>query len=158
YLGDCWLVSSFAAIAEFPDRLRSLFKQTTLAEDGRYDVRLYDPLAEEWVVVTIDDRLPFSKRPGRYGNLCFAKPTKENEFWTCLLEKAVAKFVKSYHRLDGGFECVAMEMLTGKPSLCVALDTAANGTHRPFTYECGREPFTARHATVRMRIEAFDAQ
>ena len=80
--------------------------------------RLYDPLAEEWVVVTIDDRLPFSKRPGRYGNLCFAKPTKENEFWTCLLEKAVAKFVKSYHRLDGGFECVAMEMLTGKPSLC----------------------------------------
>lgn len=32
--------------------------------------------------------------------------------------KAVAKFVQSYHRLDGGFESVAMEMFTGKPALC----------------------------------------
>ena len=113
YLGDCWLVSSFAAIAEYPDRVRSLFKQHELTADGRYDIRLYDPLAEEWQVVTIDDRLPYWQRPGKHGTLCFAKPTKENEFWTCLLEKAVAKFVKSYHRIDGGFEAVALEMLTG---------------------------------------------
>ena len=114
YLGDCWLVSSFASIAEYPDRVRSLFKQHELTADGRYDVRLYDPLAEEWKVVTIDDRLPYWQRPGKHGDLCFAKPTKENEFWTCLLEKAVAKFVKSYHRIDGGFESVALEMLTGQ--------------------------------------------
>ena len=63
--------------------IRILFSATQLP------ARLYDPLAEEWVVVTIDDRLPYWKRPGRYGSLCFAKPTKENEFWTCLLEKAV---------------------------------------------------------------------
>lgn len=56
------------------------------------------------MVVTIDDKLPYWKRPGRHGNLCFAKQTKENEFWPCLLEKAVAKFVMSYHRIDGGFE------------------------------------------------------
>ena len=37
-------------------------------------------------VVTIDDRLPYWQRPGKHGNLCFAKPTKENEFWPCLLE------------------------------------------------------------------------
>mmetsp|Transcript_44735 Transcript_44735/g.104230 ORF Transcript_44735/g.104230 Transcript_44735/m.104230 type:complete len:501 (-) Transcript_44735:90-1592(-) len=157
-LGDCWLVSSFAAIAEYPDRVRSLFKQSALTDDGKYDIRLYDPLAEEWTVVTIDDRLPFWKKPGYHGDLCFAKVTKENEFWTCLLEKAVAKFVKSFHRLDGGFEAMAMEMLTGKPSLCIAVSPIPGAAHKPFTYECGKEPFTARHATVRQRVESFDAQ
>ena len=156
YLGDCWLVASFAAIAEYPDRLRSLFKQNTLTEDGRYDVRLYDPKSEEWKVVTIDDRLPFWKRPGKHGNLVFAKPTKENEFWTCLLEKAVSKFVKSYHRIDGGWESVALEMLTGKPSLCVSLSPFAGGTHAPYTILCGKDQASASHATVYMRLESYD--
>ena len=35
---------------------------------------------------------------------------KENEFWPCLLEKAVAKLVKAYYRIDGGFEQIALEM------------------------------------------------
>lgn len=61
------------------------------------------------MTVTIDDRLPYWKRPWKHGNLCFAKQTKENEFWPCLLEKAVAKFVMSYHRIDGGFESSALE-------------------------------------------------
>ena len=30
--GDCWLVSSFSALAEYPDRVRSLFKQHELTE------------------------------------------------------------------------------------------------------------------------------
>lgn len=36
---------------------------------------------------------------------------EENEFWPCLLEKAVAKLVQAYYRLDGGFEQIALEML-----------------------------------------------
>mmetsp|Transcript_31453 Transcript_31453/g.55706 ORF Transcript_31453/g.55706 Transcript_31453/m.55706 type:complete len:477 (+) Transcript_31453:46-1476(+) len=156
YLGDCWLVASFAAIAEYPDRLRSLFKQKELTEDGKYEVRLYDPQSEEWKVVTIDDRLPFWKRPGKHGNLMFAKPTKDNEFWPCILEKAVAKFVKSYHRIDGGWEAVALEMLTGKPSLCINISPFAGGVHAPYTILCGKDKDTAKHATVYMRLESYD--
>lgn len=157
YLGDCWLVSSFAAIAEYPDRVRSLFKQHELTADGRYDIRLYDPLAEEWQVVTIDDRLPYWQRPGKHGTLCFAKPTKENEFWTCLLEKAVAKFVKSYHRIDGGFEAVALEMLTGKPSLNIQVSNLETEMHSPYVLLCGKEEGSAKHATVHMRLQSYDA-
>jgi len=102
YLGDCWLVSAMSTLAEYPDHVRRLFKQKTLSEDGRYDVRLYDPTAEEWKLVTIDDRLPYWQRPGKHGNLCFAAPTPQNEFWPCLLEKAVAKFVMGFYRLDRG--------------------------------------------------------
>ena len=42
-------------------------------------------------VLTIDDRIPFIKREGYYGRPLFCKPTKEGEFWPCLLEKAFAK-------------------------------------------------------------------
>lgn len=48
HLNNCWLVSAMSTLAEYPDRVRSLFRQQSLSEDGRYDLRLYDPNAEEW--------------------------------------------------------------------------------------------------------------
>ena len=58
---------------------RHSFQCPSRSDDGRYEVRLYCPHAEEWKVVTIDDRLPFWQRPGAFGNLCFVKQSKENE-------------------------------------------------------------------------------
>jgi len=156
YLGDCWLVSSFSALAEYPDRVRSLFKQHELSEDGRYDVRLYCPKAEEWKVITIDDRIPYWQRPGAYGTPCFAKPTKENEFWPCLLEKACAKLVKAYYRLDGGFEALALEMLTGKPAISVGISLNTSG-HQPYGIVTGPDQSHLSHATVYMRLKSVDA-
>ena len=37
-----------------------------------------------------------------------SKPKRMSPF-PCLLEKAVAKFVMSYHRIDGGFEASALD-------------------------------------------------
>jgi len=159
YLGNCWLVAAMSTLAEYPDRVRSLFKQKTLSEDGRYDVRLYDPRSEEWKLVTIDDRLPYWQRPGKHGNICFTKQTKENEFWPCLLEKAVAKFVMAYYRLDGGFSSVGMEMFTGKPSVCMHLDSTPEnpeGPHVPFSLVTGETWETSKHATVLLRKDTFD--
>ncbi len=159
YLGNCWLVAAMSTLAEYPDRVRSLFKQKTLSEDGRYDVRLYDPRSEEWKLVTIDDRLPYWQRPGKHGNICFTKQTKENEFWPCLLEKAVAKFVMAYYRLDGGFSSVGMEMFTGKPSVCMHLNSTPEnpeGPHVPFSLVTGETWETSKHATVLLRKDTFD--
>ena len=159
YLGNCWLVAAMSTLAEYPDRVRSLFKQKTLSEDGRYDVRLYDPRSEEWKLVTIDDRLPYWQRPGKHGNICFTKQTKENEFWPCLLEKAVAKFVMAYYRLDGGFSSVGMEMFTGKPSVCMHVDSTPEnpeGPHVPFSLVTGETWETSKHATVLLRKDTFD--
>ena len=42
-LGDCWLMSAIAAIAEFPSFIQSeLFVTQALASDGKYTLRLYD--------------------------------------------------------------------------------------------------------------------
>ena len=48
-------------------------------------------------------------------------------FWPCLLEKAVAKLVGAYYRIDGGFTSVAMEMLTGKAAM--RAPATSFGTH-----------------------------
>lgn len=130
--------------------MRSLFKQDKLTEDGQYDIRLYNPLLEEWTVVTIDDRLPFVEKPRKKGQLAFAKHTKENEFWPCLLEKAVAKFVGAYAHLDGGFEGIGMELFTGKPSLNIQIGLDAE-PHSPFCLAYGKEAKTAQYATVYAR-------
>jgi len=43
--------------SETPALLQRLIKPHTLAPDGRYDVELFHPVDEEWVTVSVDDRL-----------------------------------------------------------------------------------------------------
>lgn len=130
-IGDCWLIAAMSALAEFPLLVHRLFKQQQLAPDGRYDVRLYDAETEEWQVLTIDDRLPFIKRKGYYGSMLFCKPTKEGEFWPCLLEKAFAKLLDGYWRLEGGAVAIAFEAMTGKPSIMTYLGAPDDESELP---------------------------
>ena len=48
-VGNCWLISAFSAAAEFPQAVRALIKQQTLAVDGRYDVRLFHPTKDMFI-------------------------------------------------------------------------------------------------------------
>lgn len=156
-IGDCWLITAMSSIAEFPSLVQRLFKQQELAADGRYDIRLYDEETERWHVVTIDDRLPFMKKPGYYGRMLFCKPSLEGEFWPCLLEKAFAKFLDGYWRLEGGFIGVALAALTGKPSvyLSIGVDGAA---HESSDFLYGPEWDSAAHKCLLMRNPGKDKQ
>eukprot|EP01043_Picozoa_sp_COSAG02_P038748 COSAG02_NODE_3009_length_7559_cov_14.154424_6_plen_1128_part_00 len=124
-IGNVWLVAAIAAIAEYPDRLRRLFKQKTLAPDGRYDIELFHPIDEEWVQVSVDDRLPVDLK----GEVKFMNLTTEVELWPCILEKAVASLFGSYHALDQtdedrGFPGLAH---TVSPALALEVLTGATG-------------------------------
>lgn len=124
-IGNVWLVAAIAAIAEHPDRLRRLFKQKTLAPDGRYDVELFHPIHEEWVQISVDDRLPVDVK----GAVQFMNLTTEVELWPCILEKAVARLFGSYHALDQtdedrGFPGLAH---TVSPALALEVLTGATG-------------------------------
>merc|ERR1719258_888183 len=48
YLGDCWLLSSIACLAEFPHAVDDLFITKQVSEDGMYTLKLFDPEADEW--------------------------------------------------------------------------------------------------------------
>lgn len=45
-LGNCWLISAFSAIAEFPAKVKALMEQTALSKSGRYVVKLFHPVEE----------------------------------------------------------------------------------------------------------------
>lgn len=113
-LGDCWLLSAFAALAEYPDALMSLFQNKTTSETGQYDITLYNFLTGQQQTVRIDDRLPVIE--GGMGTVqsAYVQPTAAGEIWTCLLEKAFATmFDNSYETISGGVSTTAFAALCG---------------------------------------------
>jgi len=108
-LGDCWLISSFAALAEFPQALKHIVHPKSLAMDGKYTVDLLDYTTNTVVPVVVDDRLP----KGKYDDPAFTGFTADDEIWPCILEKAVAKLAGSYARINGGDPLFALGLLTG---------------------------------------------
>uniref|UniRef100_A0A0G4G111 Calpain catalytic domain-containing protein n=1 Tax=Chromera velia CCMP2878 TaxID=1169474 RepID=A0A0G4G111_9ALVE len=113
-LGNCWLIASMAAVAEFPWAIKRLFKTKEFNPEGRYEMQLYDVTKKAWVSFTIDDHIPCEEMKWwmKKGRPRFAKPVG-NELWCMLLEKAFAKFFGNYERLVGGICSVAFQCLTG---------------------------------------------
>ena len=108
-VGDCWLVSALAVLAENPAAIRACIRESELSPRGIYHVRLYDGSAREWVEVVVDDLIPVKKGTK---SCHFMKP-HGSELWAILLEKAFAKFVGSYATLDGNFPMWAWHAMTG---------------------------------------------
>jgi len=105
YLGDCWLLACLSCAAEFPGLVESLFMNKTIAEDGKYSLKLHD--GQKWQQVIIDDYIPTIQ-----GKPAFSKP-HDNELWVLLIEKACAKFCQSYKAMEGGMFGCGFMMFTG---------------------------------------------
>ena len=114
-VGDCWLVAAFACASEFPHVIRRMFQTREYNSRGKYRVKIYDPQAEKFVIVTVDDRIPCQKGTRRP---MFMSPNG-NELWAIILEKAYAKFCGSYHNLSGGFTLWGWQSMTGDKGACV---------------------------------------
>eukprot|EP00301_Raphidiophrys_heterophryoidea_P002614 c11219_g1_i1.p1 GENE.c11219_g1_i1~~c11219_g1_i1.p1 ORF type:complete len:487 (+),score=121.14 c11219_g1_i1:81-1541(+) len=108
-LGDCWLMSALACMAEFPGLIRKVFITREESLFGKYSVRLFDGGTKQWITVTVDDYFPVNADSGEP---VFTKPNGR-ELWVMVLEKAMAKFVGSYGGLDAGNEVWAWTAMTG---------------------------------------------
>ena len=108
-LGDCWLMTSLACLSEFPGAIQNIFEDLEYSSRGRYTLRLYCGQKMQWETIEVDDRIPV--KSGTTTPI-FAKPHGE-ELWVALLEKAFAKFVGSYAKLDGGFAIWGLQAMTG---------------------------------------------
>eukprot|EP00301_Raphidiophrys_heterophryoidea_P002616 c11219_g2_i2.p1 GENE.c11219_g2_i2~~c11219_g2_i2.p1 ORF type:complete len:399 (+),score=90.53 c11219_g2_i2:361-1557(+) len=108
-LGDCWLLSALACMAEFPGLVRKVFLTLECSPHGKYSVRLFDGGTKQWITVTVDDYFPVNADSGEP---VFTKPNGR-ELWVMVLEKAMAKFVGSYGGLDAGNEVWAWAAMTG---------------------------------------------
>jgi len=109
-LGDCWLISSMAIVAQYPHVLKKLFK-VYHPSSGICCVQLYWREASgggKWKDIWIDDTLPVDSS----GRPCYCL-TRNGQSWGSLLEKAYAKQKGSYQAMIGGHEANALSAMTG---------------------------------------------
>mmetsp|Transcript_47479 Transcript_47479/g.75066 ORF Transcript_47479/g.75066 Transcript_47479/m.75066 type:complete len:470 (-) Transcript_47479:84-1493(-) len=110
-LGDCWLISGLAALAEFPHTIEAVFQQRELTQDGKYDIKLYDYTKGQYTSIQVDDRLPAKGVTGAHDAI-LAKATVDNEIWPCLLEKAFATLFDTFN-LNGGLCSTVFSVMLG---------------------------------------------
>ncbi|XP_064460054.1 calpain-B-like [Ornithodoros turicata] len=108
-LGDCWFLSSCAAVAQRPDLMHRVIPPEQELYGAGYNgaVRFNLWRFGRWVVVYVDDLLPTNDE-----KLIYSRCTDPKEFWVALLEKAYAKLHGSYEALEGGQAMDAMVDLT----------------------------------------------
>ncbi|XP_071538694.1 calpain-A-like isoform X2 [Panulirus ornatus] len=109
-LGDCWFLSSCAAVARNPKLIERVIPPDQVLSGDGYTGLIVCRFWRfgEWVLVCVDDRLPTKE-----GEVIFARSSEPCEFWVALLEKAYAKLHGSYEALGGGQSMDAMVDLTG---------------------------------------------
>ena len=106
-LGNCYFLSSLAALTEKPDRIRNLFVNDTINANGVTGVLLCKNGLKQCVIV--DDCIPVKN-----GGPAFTR-TNGHETWVIMLEKAWAKIHGSYERIVGGDPCNTIRDLCGAP-------------------------------------------
>lgn len=148
-LGDCWLISSLANLADFQDGsfIRALLPgQETASKVGAYLVRLC--LGGRWRGILVDDRLPhIGGGLGYHTQLAFCE-TDRLQLWASVVEKAFAKVCGGYANLHCGEGREALSILTGWP--CDFIDfnrrgfepgilwaTLSSSKERGFLVTCG---------------------
>jgi hypothetical protein len=115
-LGDCWLISSLAAVATVPEYLEKV-----VPSDQSFDKDKYAGIFHfrfwrfgYWIDVVVDDYIPVIENSGKF-YLRFCQNRKDtNEMWGPLVEKAYAKVNLCYEFIDnGGQPTDALIDLTG---------------------------------------------
>jgi calpain-15 len=132
-LGDCWLLSAIACLAEKRGAIQRLFVERTYNPRGKYTIRLWDGLRHKFVRISVDDRFPCSplKKNGTQGGKPLFTNPNGGEIWVCLLEKAFAKLSGSYANIEGGHVLWALEAMTGDSVLSYSVN-AKSGEWRSY--------------------------
>ena len=108
-LGNCWLLSSIASLAEKPKLIKRLILTKKPNKYGFYKLKVCK--MGKWKNMVVDDYFPCFP----LGDPIFSR-NKSHEFWILLLEKAFAKLYGSYFNLENGDCRHSLIDLTGCPT------------------------------------------
>ena len=105
-VGNCWLLSAIACLADFDFAVKRLFRKTPnfpddcpVDEPNKYVVTLWDLKTWKEVDVVVDERLPVQTDGS--GFLLGAKPSRDGKFWVPYLEKAISVHCGGWDKLEG---------------------------------------------------------
>ncbi|GET88177.1 calpain-like cysteine peptidase, putative [Leishmania tarentolae] len=133
-LGDSWLMGAMAALAEFPDKIRDIFRHPESVEQGQKEreCSIYRVTLNKngwWTSLIVDDYLPVAG-----GRPKFARSKGDPaELWTSILQKAYAKAFGGYGFIIAGDPLHALQDLSGYP--CSSFDNAFMESTINETYE-----------------------
>lgn len=112
-IGNCWLISSIAAVATVPEYINKVIPSNQSFDSGDYAGIFHFRIWRYgfWLDVVVDDYLPIDE----YGRIAFCKNREDkNEMFGPLLEKAYAKLNICYEFIgNGGHPTDALVDLTG---------------------------------------------
>lgn len=118
-IADCWFLATVTAIAEHPPRLHKNFhKNNRFGYSPNGIFRYFFWINGEWVPINIDDQLPVQymyTNSKDYFKPFSADRSNFGAWWMPLFEKAYAKFVGNYDRLEWGWSYESLRQLTEKP-------------------------------------------
>ncbi|KAL4426883.1 hypothetical protein ABPG74_008807 [Tetrahymena malaccensis] len=109
-LGDCYLISSIIAIAEYPELCARLFVSKQKNDKCVYGIWICE--SGEWKQIVIDDYLVCQQNTY---SPSFALSIR-NGIWVQLLEKAYAKCYGGYGNIEVGYSFDSLRDLTGSPT------------------------------------------
>lgn len=119
-LGDCYFLSSIAALAETPTKIKKLFKSLTFNNQGYFEVVVY--LHGEPISVFVDDYFVFRQENKDNPDekpvytLAFSKINpKTNNIWPIILEKVWAKLNGSFESINKGACTDVFEVFSPAP-------------------------------------------
>jgi hypothetical protein len=129
-LGDCYLMSSAAAVGEFEKRLSEAFVTKTYNTEGIIAINTHVLGLKK--TIYLDDYLPFWSSTSSY--LAFAQPSTNKELWGPFIEKAWAKVSGNYEITEGGWASEAVRFITNSPSYWYAVSSFDAATRNISAY------------------------